>query len=335
MKILFLNGYTNDRGAETFVKELSTKLSRNNSVDVIIGNKKMPIRWPFLWRFFIDPHGIYTFWFTFKYLVKIWKEKYDVIIPINGGWQPALVRIITWLYRGKMVISGQSGMGWDDRNNLWCFPDYFVALSTHAKNWAKKVNPFVKVEYIPNGADLKKFKPDGKRYKTAFIKPIVLCVGALEQAKRIDLVIEAVAKLKGASLLIVGDGELREDIRILGNKRLGGRFKVIKLPFPRMAEVYRCADVFTLPSKSHQSFEIVLVEAMATNLPVVANNDPIRKEIVGDGGILVNPEDVGKYSTALKKALGIDWLNKPRTQAKRFDWDTITSSYEEIFEKLY
>ena len=56
-------------------------------------------------------------------------EKYDVVVPLNGGWQPALLRIITWVYGGKVVISGQAGMGWDDRNNLWCFP-LFSPIST-------------------------------------------------------------------------------------------------------------------------------------------------------------------------------------------------------------
>ncbi len=49
-----------------------------------------------------------------------------MVIPVNGGWMPAILRIVTWLYGGKLVISGQSGIGWDDRNNLWCFPDVLL-----------------------------------------------------------------------------------------------------------------------------------------------------------------------------------------------------------------
>lgn len=73
---------------------------------------------------------------------------------------------------------------------------------------------------------------------------------------------------------------------------------------------------------------------MATNLPVVVNDDPIRREIVGDAGILVGPTDVEEYSLSLRKALGTDWGDKPRKQAEKFDWDKIAVKYEELFENL-
>ena len=101
-----------------------------------------------------------------------------------------------------------------------------------------------------------------------------------------------------------------------------------------MPEVYRAADVFTLASPWYRSFEIVLVEAMASGLPVVANNDPIRKEIVGDAGILVDPADMEGYAEALEKALNTNWENKPINQAKKFDWDIIAGKYERLIESL-
>ena len=57
-------------------------------------------------------------------------KKYDIVIPVDGGWEPAFIRIATWIYGGKMVISGQSGKGWDDRNNLWSFPNVFISISS-------------------------------------------------------------------------------------------------------------------------------------------------------------------------------------------------------------
>src|SRR3990172_10808564 len=132
MKIAFLNIYQDkvDRGAETFVFEVSFRLSKNHQVKVFSGGKNQQGRWPIIWRTFLDPRGIQGFFWTLKLLPQIWKEKFDIVVPINGGWQPAFIRLITWLYGGKMVVSGQSGMGWDDRNNLWSFPDVFVALTS-------------------------------------------------------------------------------------------------------------------------------------------------------------------------------------------------------------
>jgi glycosyltransferase involved in cell wall biosynthesis len=336
MKILFLNIYQGrvNRGAETFVKEVSERLRKNCEVDVI-GAKKVPQkRWPVLWRAFLDPQGFSIFWFTFKCIPIIFLRRYDIVIPLNGGWQPALVRFATWLYGGKMVISGQSGMGWDDRNNLWCFPNTFIALSSKALNWAKRAMPFVKSVYIPNGVGLTKFNSVGSKYKHSLKHPVVLCVSALAETKRVDLSIRAAAKMKNTSLLVAGDGKLREDIKLLGNKLLGNRFGLIKLPHDRMPEVYRAADVFTIPSMSYYAFEIVLTEAMASGLPVVANDDDIRREIVGKAGLLVDPTNIIKYSEALNNALKTRWGNKPRKQAEIFSWDSISQKYEKLFKQL-
>ena len=307
-KIAFLNKYQNkvNRGAETFVKEVSQRLSRDYQVDVIA---------------------------DVNYL-DLLKKRYDIVIPTNGRSQVILVRLITWLTGGKMIVSGQSGMGWDDRVNLYSFPNYFIPISSKALNWAKRVNPFVKSVYISNGVDTNKFRSEGEKIETDLKKPVILCVGALTKAKRIDLVIRAVSKLRNASLLIVGKGEEESVLHKLGDKLLKGNFKIISFPYEKMPEVYRSADVFTLVSESFHSFENVLVEAMATNLPVVANNDQIRKEIVGSGGILVDPTNIEEYSKALEKALNTNWGSRPINQAKKFDWDKIAEEYEELMEKL-
>ena len=98
-----------------------------------------------------------------------------------------------------------------------------------------------------------------------------------------------------------------------------------------MPEVYRSVDLFTLVSRPYHSFEIVLVEAMAAGLPVVANNDLIRGEIVGDAGFLVNPENIESYSRALSKGLEMNWANIPRKQSEKFSWDKIAQEYEKLF----
>lgn len=336
MKIVFLNIYQNvvDRGAEAFVSELSKRLQKNHKVDIFSEKTLLLKRWPILWRLFLDPQSLSIGWFTLKNLSKIWKEKPDIVVPLNGGWQPAFIRLVTWLYGGKMVIAGQSGIGWDDRNNLWSFPNYFVALSSKALRWANKANPLVKSKYIPNGVDLEKFNPSGSKYKTKLKKPIILCVGALTSSKRIDLTIKAVAKLKNVSLLVVGDGSMKSQLKSLGKKLLGKRFRLIKASFEKMPEIYRVADIFTLVPEGSEAFGIVYVEAMATNLPVVAFDDEQRKEIVGNAGMFVDPTDIEKYSKTLDMTLKKEWGDKPRKQAEKFDWEKIVGKYERLFMSL-
>ena len=101
-----------------------------------------------------------------------------------------------------------------------------------------------------------------------------------------------------------------------------------------MPSLYRSADIFTLPSESSEAFGNVLVEAMASGLPVVVTRDPIRAEIVGDAGILVDPSDLDSYTNALSSALESGWNEKPRKQAEKFDWDKITLEYELVFNQI-
>lgn len=355
MKIAFLNIYNGlvDKGAETYVKELAQRLSSKHKVTVFqagenTGSEKynvekieVGINWDkrnvemsLKRRFFIDYWSYKILVFTLKSLPKIIKEKYDVIIPVNGGWMPAFLRIVTWLYGGKMVISGQSGIGWDDINNLWCFPNTFVSLSSYGARWAKGMNNLIKIKVIPNGVDTKKFISDGEKFPVNLPKPIVLCVGAFIKQKRIDLVIKAVSKLTNVSLLVCGKGELEKDLTKLGIKLLGKRFKLINANFDEMPSIYRAVDLFTLPSEDYQAFEIVLVEAMASGLGVVANDDPIREEIVGDGGLLVDPENIKEYSLAIEKALKTNWKDKPRKQSEKYDWDDIARKYDQHINSL-
>jgi glycosyltransferase involved in cell wall biosynthesis len=101
-----------------------------------------------------------------------------------------------------------------------------------------------------------------------------------------------------------------------------------------MPSVYATADLFSYPTSTWESFGIVLVEAIASGLGVVATDDPIRREIVGNAGIFVDPTDTKAYSEALKEALETNWGDEPRKQAEKFSWDKIAKQYEKLFTDL-
>lgn len=337
LKIAFLSLFSGgvNRGGETFVAELSKRLSVNHAVTVIAGNSKALPSWPILWRFFLDPQGIGVLKFALKNFSRLIREKYDVVVAMDGGFEAILARLATWLYGGKLIISGQSGKGWFDRINILSSPDAFVAISSYSLRKLRWMNPFIKYSYIPNGVDLTKFKPTGETYNLKLRKPIILTVGALVKSKRINLVIEAVSRLNEANLLIVGDGEESSVLESLAKRLIPGRFEFLSVKHEDIPEIYRAADLFVLLPRSSEAFGIVYVEAMASGLPVVAVNDDQRREIIGSGGILIDhadePEDV---AFAINDALKRKWDNKPRTQAKKFSWDEITRRYEKLMLEL-
>ena len=350
MKIAILSCYSGliYRGVETFVHELGNRLTEMGH-DVIIyqngpkvpGAKyktvsigiKIDLNKFNTYLPFVNYYGRRVGVFTLKVLKRLDKDT-DILFPTNGQWQALLVSLWGKTHKVKVVISGQSGPGFDDRINLWTFPDRFVALTSHQKDWARKANPFVKVEKIPNGVDLTKFNETVKPISLDLPRPVILSVAAFDFWKRLDLAIEAVARLNGVSLLLVGKGPEEKKLKKLGEKLLPGKFKMMSFPHAQMPGVYRAADVFTYPTVSWESFGIVLAEAMASGLPVVANKDDIRREIVGRAGILVDPTNTEAYAIALENAMRLKWGKRPQNQAKNFSWDIIASQYQKLFRKI-
>lgn len=355
MKIAFLSfysGYVN-RGVETFVHEVARRLAKSHHVDVFQGGpskkgapyntfrSKIRVDWKnadstgsIRRKFLADYWSRLLGRAAFETARTIWAGKYDILIPTNGGWQVVVCQLLSLLGKGKMVISGQSGPGRDDWWNLLWRPAAFVALTEEQRRWAKSRIPWVRLEKIPNGVDLDKFSSEVRPAKLELERPIILCVGALVPIKRIHLAIKAVARLRRASLLVLGEGQLEDYLNRLGKKELGEQFSQKDVAYEEIHPFYRAADLFTLPTSPQEAFGNVFVEAMASGLAVVAPDDPVRREIVGDSGLFVDPQDTEAYAEALERALKIDWGDKPRRQAEKFSWDRIAKEYENLFQEL-
>lgn len=338
MKLAFVNYHQNtvSRGLETYVSELSQRLSQNHEVKVYSSAQKMPnTRSPLtlLQRFFIDPASLKIAFWTASILSDLNRFQPDFVFALNGGWQVLILRLWTLIHKKKLIISAQSGPGWDDRFNLLICPDIFVCL-THAQiNWAKRVFhfPHTRLVLIPNGVDLTVFSKEGEKNNLDLPKPIIITVGAAETSKNLDLTVKAVAKLKKTSLLILGTGPLEAKIDTLGAKLLGERYRRLSVSHDQVPHFLRSADLFTLCSASSEAFGIVYLEALAIGLAVVATKDASRREIIGRAGILINhPENSSVYARALEAALSKRWGNLPRQQAKNYDWDKITVAYENL-----
>lgn len=310
MKILILSRYQDsvNRGVETFAYELSKRLSQNHQVVILSGSDS-------------------------DSLSKMVSGGYDVVMPLNGRMQALKASIGRLPGKYKLVIGGHSGIGRDDIWNIAvCKPDVFVALTEHQADWAKKWALGSKVVKIPNGIDLEKFSPKGAKFEMNLKNPIILSVGALVWYKHHERTINALSSLKKGSLLVVGSGQEKEKLEKLGKEKLGRRFKIVTVSYEDMPDVYRACDFFALPSWDRESFGIVYLEAMATNLPVIAPDDASRREIIGSAGAYTDVSDPKKYAQAIKEALEKKWDNIPRTQAEKFSWDKIAVQYEECLK---
>ena len=170
------------------------------------------------------------------------------------------------------------------------------------------------------GTDISTYNPDrrNRRCLEPWLSPnerdnkILLFLGRLGFEKRVDVVIEAFAKLKRTqlnySLIIVGDGP---DNVVNQLKRLAEPIPDIHftgfLLGERKANVLASCDVFCSPSP-YETFGLTVVEAMASGIPVVTVNSGAVSENVIDGinGYLVPPDDVEALANCLHKVLSSD-----------------------------
>lgn len=139
-------------------------------------------------------------------------------------------------------------------------------------------------------------------------RPIFLCVGRIAVEKNLEALLEL--KLPG-SVVIVGDGPARPTLerRYPHARFLGALYG------EDLARIYASADVFVFPSKT-DTFGIVLVEALASGLPVAAFPVAGPLDVIGESGAGVLDNDL---RAACLAALEIP-RERAREHSMRFTW---------------
>jgi len=164
-----------------------------------------------------------------------------------------------------------------------------------------------KVSVVRCGVDPQRFLPRRKRLPDQEQEVVVfLCVARLVRAKGLHLLLRACSCLleKGIHLkcVLVGDGPAREELQAFTNDLMICRHVefVGSVGQDRIQDYYEQADVFVLPSFA-EGVPIVLMEAMAKELPVISTRVMGVPELVEDGvnGLLVPPAN----EEALVKAM--------------------------------
>lgn len=194
---------------------------------------------------------------------------------------------------------------------------------------------------IPPGVDLKKFNTVSKRKSSDEVTDL-LFVGRLSKQKNLGMLLSAFKLLQKEfelTLHIVGDGEERKMIeeRIvkenLRNVILHGR-----VCDEELRNLYQKSDIFVLPSL-YESFGLVLLEAMASGLPIVASDIPGSRSVVGGCGILVkpNPENFASAIAKLIKnrSLREELIRKGNEKVKSYDWNVIAKRTLEVYYSIF
>ncbi|MBD8528495.1 MULTISPECIES: glycosyltransferase [unclassified Massilia] len=184
---------------------------------------------------------------------------------------------------------------------------HYIAVSAEQERWLIEqvgAEPS-RVSHISNGVDSLEFHPrlgphaavgpDGFMRDDAFV---IGSVGRMDDAKNDTTLVEAFLRLISSPhaahsrlrLLIVGDGPMRAECQAMLERAGAGARAWLPGERPDTAQLMRAMDLMVLPALAEGSGN-VLLEAMATGLPVVATAVGVHKELVQPGltGILVPP----------------------------------------------
>lgn len=200
------------------------------------------------------------------------------------------------------------------------------------------------ISVVPNGVDLARFRPGVPPVaRLAGGPPNILFVGRFDPRKGLPELVQACERLVARGiefrLVLVGDGRLKSFLERRARGALRGRIVFEgQVPHERLPQYYATADLFCSPARGSESFGLVLLEAMALGVPVVASDIPGYRTVVthGSEGLLVPPRDPAALAEALA-ALLADPARRARMGASgvrtaaRFGWDRVAADLERIY----
>lgn len=208
------------------------------------------------------------------------------------------------------------------------------------------------VAVVPTGVDTGRFAGgEGARAREALgipaEVPVVGHVGRLAPEKNLDFLAEAVARCLArhprARFLVVGSGPsetaITEQCRRAG---VGERLHLAgQLSGQALIDAYKAMDVFAFASLT-ETQGMVLAEAMAAGLPVVALDAPGAREVVRDGvnGRLLSAADTEAFAHALADLIDLDGPSRARYReavaatAQQYDMQACADRALAVYERL-
>jgi len=202
-----------------------------------------------------------------------------------------------------------------------------------------------------NGIDLEYFFPDAidGSLKARFGlegKKVIGFVGKLKGAKGVAVLLKAFAQLSSShALLLVGKGGQREELSRLATK-LGVEQRVHfagSVPHESLPAYYRLMDVLVLPSETtakwRESFGRVLIEAMASGVPVIGSSSGAIAETIGNAGLVFPEKDVEALAKTLAEYFSSPSLRERLTslglkRATDFSWEALAKISHEAYQQV-
>src|SRR4029078_10063852 len=201
-------------------------------------------------------------------------------------------------------------------------------------------------EIIPNGVDLDRFA-DADPFEDLRDGTInILFVGRFEERKGLIHLLKAYHRLRkrrvDARLLVIGAGpKAREYRRFVGLRQIRDVEFLGRVSDDDKARYFASADIFCAPATGQESFGIVLLEAMAAGVPIVASDIHGYKNVVQRGaqGLLTEPRNHRALAAALYRLsndadLAHRMGEEGRAKAPEYSWDRVTEQIVDFYLEI-
>ncbi|MBT3643100.1 glycosyltransferase family 4 protein [archaeon] len=202
-----------------------------------------------------------------------------------------------------------------------------------------------KILVLPNGVDIEKFSNRDeeviRKFKTKFKlgKNVLLYVGRIHESKGLQYVVDAIKNIDTTLLIVGRDGGYKKVLEEKIKERGIGE-KVIfagGLSDEEVVAAYQSSDAFVLFSE-WEGFGIVIIEAMAANLPVISSDRGAIPYLIKDGknGLMSEFKNVGALRDNIMKLFGDEKLRTKLIKSgkefsENYSWEKIVEMVEEIY----
>jgi phosphatidylinositol alpha-mannosyltransferase len=281
------------------------------------------------------------------------KERFDVLHfhePLMPALPMTMLRMSTTANVGTFHAFARSNVGYY-YGRRWLEPYLAqlhrgIAVSEPARAFLHQYFPDYPLRVIPNGVDVSVFKPGHPPIRHLRDESVnILFVGRLEKRKGLVDLLRGYefmrARVPKSRLIIVGDGPLRSKVEsFISRHRLPDVVLAGYVPDSVLPRYFCSADIFCAPATGAESFGIVLLEAMASGLPVVATEiegymsvlEPARDSIT------VQPKGWAELGAALvilardpelRRRMGAYGLEK----ARRYAWEAVAHEIVKVYNE--
>lgn len=272
-------------------------------------------------------------------------------VVVGSEYNPTILLALHYCKRHKIpFVSWTDGTLFSERNfgkvQLWSRKhvirraDSYIASSTKSMEAQVAYGaPEEKCHISFLTVDVEKYiqKPQGKDIGK------ILCVGSLIERKGVDLLLKALAEVKGDfELCLAGTGpekdaleEMADDLEIADKVHFLGQ-----LNREALLKQYADSDLFILPTRE-DCFALVILEAMCSKLPIICSGyadgsyDLIKE---GHNGFVIDPYDTKSFAACIQKLLDNRELRKALSEhsaeiLEKFRFENVSKGYMEAIKE--